>query len=150
MVLTYFLLFLSLFQASLALGNEPRQSSSAATTDFTACTNYARTANLSVVGLNSTYRAAFLRSAPMGVSFAATILDKGIAALPALQTDTKLNEQCGNFTTTSAQDAAANFTQGTVLGIKIEDAVGASVDSVAMPVSWALIALLMGGTFYSL
>src|SRR4051812_41628457 len=97
-LLTYLVLLLSLFHVSVASVIIVRQSTST-TINSTDCTSYARTANLSTVGANSTYRAAWLRSAPMGVHMAARILDKESAKLPALQIDDQLNGRCGNLTT---------------------------------------------------
>ena len=149
-LLTYLPLLLTLFHVSIASQMMPRQSPNAGTTiDSAGCTNYARIANLSTVGSNSTYRAAFLRSAPMGTLRAASILDGDIASLPALQMDGQLNGQCGNLTTIAIQAAATNFTQGTVLGFSIQAAVGAELDGFAMPFVYALIAVLMVGVFGS-
>lgn len=143
-LLTYLALLLLFFNVSTASTIVLRQTTGSETTvDSTNCTSYARTANLTVVSNNSTFRAAFLRSAPMGVSFAATILDKAALQLPALQFDSQLNAQCGNLTTVAFEEAATNFTQGTVLGVQIEAAVGVSTDSFAMPFSWIFITLMM-------
>lgn len=115
------------------------------TTTSTNCTTYARTANLTVISNNSTFRAAFLQSVPMGVSYAATILDEATLQLPALQFDEQLNSQCGNLTTVAFTEAASNFSKGTVLGLDIIPPVGVSLDSFAMPFSWILITLMMVG-----
>lgn len=74
---------------------------------------------------------------------AASILDKETVQLPAVQMDSQLNEQCGNLTTIAIQAAATNFTEGTVLGVPIQDDVGASPDGFAMPFSWLLSTLLI-------
>lgn len=148
--LTYLVLVLSLFNITVASAILPRQSPSASTTISSAdCTSYARTANVSVVGSNSTLRGAFLRSAPMGTFMAASILDKEIVNLPALQMDSELNGQCGNLTTIAFEAAATNFTQGTVLGFRILTDVGAPPGGFEMPLSWGVISLLMVGVFTS-
>ncbi|KAI0601042.1 hypothetical protein F4775DRAFT_478072 [Biscogniauxia sp. FL1348] len=134
----------------------PRQSPDAATAVASLdpsnpiCVDYATVANLTTVGLNSTYRAAFQRSAPMGTDAASGIVDGPAARLPAMAADARLNAQCGNLTQVAIAAAAANLTAGTVLGLPIKDAPGVDPGNVAMPVSVVLILLVMGGTWISL
>jgi hypothetical protein len=134
------LILLTLFTITTASTITLRQ-----TTPSTNCTTYARTANLTIISNNSTFRAAFLQSAPMGVSYAATILDEATLQLPALQFDEQLNSQCGNLTTVAFTEAARNFSQGTVLGLDIIPPVGVAPDSFAMLFSWIFITLMMVG-----
>ena len=79
-----------------------------------ACQNYATIANLSTIGANSSYRAAFLQNSPQGTYASAAILNNAIAQIPLLTKDVNLNTQCGNLTTVAATEAANNFTRGVV------------------------------------
>ncbi|KAI0834099.1 hypothetical protein F5Y06DRAFT_178479 [Hypoxylon sp. FL0890] len=145
----FFVLLLSI--CSIAVAQlEPRQSASADALNSPICQNYARVANLSTVALNSTYRAAFLRSSSLGTFAARTILDVESPKLMGMMMDTKLNQQCGNLSQVALDGAAANLTQGTVLGLPIQDAPGITVDSPAMPVVQIAIFLIMGGTWLCL
>ncbi|KAI1502154.1 hypothetical protein F5X99DRAFT_168968 [Biscogniauxia marginata] len=114
------------------------------------CMDYAMVANLTTVGLNSTYRAAFQRSAPMGTDAASGIMDGPAARLPAMMADAGLNAQCGNLTAVAIAGAEANLTAGTVLGLPILEAAGVDPGNVAMPIVVVLILLIMGGTWISL
>jgi hypothetical protein len=143
-LLTYLVLLLSLFHVSVSSAIISRQSN---TID---CTDYSRIANLTTVSNNSTYRAAFLRSAPMGTFKAASILDQDALKLPALQLDSQLNGQCGNLTSIAIQAAATNFTQGDVLGFKILTDVGVAPDAIAMLLIWAFVTVMIGGMCISL
>lgn len=78
------------------------------------CQNYATIANLSTIGMNSTYRAAFLQSSSAGTYASAAILNNAMAQIPMMTNDKGLNEQCGNLTTVATTQAAANFTKGIV------------------------------------
>ncbi|KAI1447786.1 hypothetical protein F5Y02DRAFT_378522 [Annulohypoxylon stygium] len=128
----------------------PRQSASANAANSPICQNYARVANLSTVGLNSTYRAAFLRSSNLGTFDARAILDVESPKLMGLMMDVQLNQQCGNLSQVAIDGAAANLTQGTVLGLPIADAPGIAVDAVAMPLVQISLFLVMTGTFFCL
>ncbi|XDG07228.1 hypothetical protein ABKA04_006843 [Annulohypoxylon sp. FPYF3050] len=128
----------------------PRQSPSATAANSPICQNYARVANLSTVGLNSTYRAAFLRSSNLGTFDARAILDVESPKLMGLMMDVQLNQQCGNLSQVAIDGAAANLTQGTVLGLPIADAPGIAVDAVAMPLVQISLFLVMTGTFFCL
>ncbi|KAH8808622.1 hypothetical protein F5884DRAFT_858149 [Xylogone sp. PMI_703] len=120
-LLTSLVILLSLFYTPVASGLVLHRRAGA---DTTSCTTYSRIANLTTISTNTTYRAAFLRSAPMGTFMAASTLDKDASQLPVLQMDAQLNEQCGNLTTIAIDSAATNFTEGTVLGFKIRADVG--------------------------
>ncbi|KAI1095032.1 hypothetical protein F5B19DRAFT_443108 [Rostrohypoxylon terebratum] len=128
----------------------PRQSPSANAASLPICQNYARVANLSTVGLNSTYRAAFLRSSNLGTFDARAILDVESPKLMGMMMDVQLNQQCGNLSQIAIEGAAANLTQGTVLGLPIADAPGIAVDAVAMPIVQIALFLVMTGTFFCL
>ncbi|KAF2189124.1 hypothetical protein K469DRAFT_563005 [Zopfia rhizophila CBS 207.26] len=78
------------------------------------CLDYARTANLSTIGANSTYRSAFLQASPVGTIFNAQMLNAAILKLPALTGDEALNQACGNLTTIALAEAERNFTVGIV------------------------------------
>ncbi|KAK1976511.1 hypothetical protein LZ30DRAFT_692811 [Colletotrichum cereale] len=79
------------------------------------CGEYSRIANLSTVGVNSTYRATFFAASPNGNQFNAEVLDTAIAKLPSVIMDQALNAACGNLTALAIQEAANNFTIRTVL-----------------------------------
>lgn len=107
----------------------PRQQDANAT-----CAEYSTIANLSVVGSNSTYRAAYLAASPQGADPARAPLDTAEGELPKLQFDTALNAECGNLTQVAIAGAAANFTNGVVLQFKINAApqIGAKASRMAL------------------
>ncbi|KAI1466463.1 uncharacterized protein F4812DRAFT_79429 [Daldinia caldariorum] len=128
----------------------PRQSPSANDVNSPICKNYAVVANLSTIALNSTYRAAFLRSSPLGTFPAREILDVQAPKLAAMMMDTQLNRRCGNLSQAAIDGAAANLTAGTVLGLPILDAPGIDPANVAMPIVGIAIFLMFGGTWLAL
>ncbi|KAH6645196.1 hypothetical protein BKA67DRAFT_587154 [Truncatella angustata] len=130
----------------------PRQSPSANTNALLnpICQNYAKVANLSTIGLNSTYRAAFLRSAPMGTDAASSILDTQSPKLMGMMFDKNLNEQCGNLSTIALAEAANNFTRGIVADLTIQPAPGIGVIGPETPLVVIAIILMFGGMFISL
>ncbi|KAI1846298.1 hypothetical protein JX265_010885 [Neoarthrinium moseri] len=128
----------------------PRQSPNANALISPICQNYAQVANRSVVGLNSTYRAAFLRSSPMGTDAASSILDTQSPKFMGLMMDVNLNQQCGNLSEIAFAGAAANFTNGIVADFTILEAPGIGVTGPTMPLVIIAIVLIMGGTFISL
>ncbi|KAF2004583.1 hypothetical protein P154DRAFT_571798 [Amniculicola lignicola CBS 123094] len=79
-----------------------------------ACLDYERTANLSTIGANSTYRAAFIQASPVGTLANTKMLNAAVAKLPALTTNKDLNTQCGNWTEVAFAGAEANFTEGII------------------------------------
>lgn len=95
---------------------EIRQSAPAGTilNQALACSQYSMIANLSVIGANSTYRAAFLESSPQGTLGNAALLNKAIAQNTALALDPALNQACGNSTAIAITEAANNFTRNVV------------------------------------
>lgn len=80
-----------------------------------ACLQYARVANLSAVGTNSTLRTTFLDVSPVGTLYSSAMLNQAMVQLPALTADAQLNQACGNLTTVATTEAANNFTRGIVL-----------------------------------
>ncbi|MCJ1333335.1 hypothetical protein MMC10_010029 [Thelotrema lepadinum] len=78
------------------------------------CLKYGTIANLSTIGANSSYRAAFLQNSPEGTYASAAILNNAIAQIPLFTNDANLNQQCGNLTTIATNSAADNFTRGIV------------------------------------
>ncbi len=85
-----------------------------------ACLDYERTANMSVIGKNGSYRTAFLQQSSLGTMYSARILDSAMAKLPALTADKALNEACGNWTEIAVKEAAANYSQGIVAEFSTE------------------------------
>jgi len=128
----------------------PRQSPSVTGATDVACQNYAIVANLTVVAKNSTYRAAFLRSSPMGTNSATGILDAQAPKFMALMFDGPLNQKCGNLSTVAFENAAINLTNGMVLEYPIKEAVGIAVDGPVLPILMVITIMLFGGTFISL
>ena len=78
------------------------------------CAQYSTIANLSTIGANSTYRAAFLQASPDGTYASAAVLNSAMAQAPLLARNVDLNNACGNLTALAATAAATNFTQGIV------------------------------------
>lgn len=93
---------------------EIRQSAGTLLNQVQACTQYSRVANLSVIGANSTYRAAFLESSPDGTLGNAALLNKAILDNVNLALDPALNQACGNSTAIAITEAANNFTKNVV------------------------------------
>lgn len=114
------------------------------------CREYSMVANLSTVGLTPDYRAAWLRSSPLGTDAASAILDTQSPKLPEMMVDAELNTRCGNLSIIATEQAEANFTAGTVLGLPIQEAFGADPGGFATPFCSFLIIVVMGGTFLSL
>lgn len=152
---SFLVLLLSIFNIAVAQADgaqdlAPRQSPSANAALTPICQNYAKVANLSTVALNSTYRAAFLRSAPMGTFTSINILDTEKPKIMAMMMDAQLNQACGNLTQIAIDGAAANLTAGTVLGLPILEAPGVDVGNAAMPIVTIAIFMMMGGTWLCL
>jgi len=78
------------------------------------CLDYERTANMSTVGANGSYRTVLLQKSNVGTIFNARMMDAAIAKLPQLTADRTLNMVCGNWTEIAFREAEANFTQGIV------------------------------------
>ena len=98
---------------------DPRQQQPSQTN----CAEYSTIANLSVVGSNATYRAAYLQASPEGTDPARAPLDDAIVKLPSFEFSTQINAECGNLTQVAIKGAAANFTQGQVLQFNVNSAV---------------------------
>ncbi|KAI1823123.1 hypothetical protein F4861DRAFT_540335 [Xylaria intraflava] len=108
------------------------------------CDEYSRIANLSIIAQNSTLRAAFIRSSPLGTLPAAAILDIESPKLMYLTLNVKLNQVCNNLSALALVEAGHNLTAGTVAGMRILDAPGVAPDSITMPILAVLFILLMG------
>jgi len=78
------------------------------------CLDYERTANMSTVGANGSYRTVVMQKANVGTLTSARMMDAAIAKLPALTADADLNSRCGNWTEIALVEAEKNFTQGIV------------------------------------
>ncbi|KAI1306850.1 hypothetical protein F5Y03DRAFT_129375 [Xylaria venustula] len=132
------------FRTALA----PRQSPAATTATPVSlpvsCADYSRIANLSTIALNSTLRAAFLRSTSLGTLPAAAILDAESPKLMNLEFNVALNQQCGNLTATAIVEADRNLTAGTVAGLKILDAPGVAPDNIVLPILVVVFIIIMG------
>ncbi|KAJ9613275.1 hypothetical protein H2200_003217 [Cladophialophora chaetospira] len=120
------ILLLSLLSITTALSFpshllHARQTNTNTTTDLSdpSCAAYSRIANLSTVGANATYRAAYLAASPEGSDPARAPLDTAELQLPALTANKSLNAECRNLTTIAFKEAAVNFTNGIVLQFKI-------------------------------
>lgn len=138
---TNILLFLSLLHLSAAVpGPRPsvaqeqskiqvRQvSATPSQTDL--CLDYERTANMSTIGANSSYRTVLMQKSNTGTILNARMMDAAIKKLPALTADTTLNTACGNWTEIALREAATNFTMGIVAQFTTE---GLPVGIVAGP-----------------
>ncbi|KAK7914718.1 hypothetical protein PG985_012421 [Apiospora marii] len=108
------------------------------------CAEYSRIANMTIIGKNSTYRAAFLRSGPFGTDQMSGIVDQAAPLLPPLTLDKTLNQQCGNATAIALAGAEANFTQGIVADFTIAEAPGIGVEGVSTLIIVAVLSLFMG------
>ncbi|KAL1592578.1 hypothetical protein SLS59_009670 [Nothophoma quercina] len=78
------------------------------------CLDYERTANMSTIGANGTYRTVLLQKSSTGTIYNARMMDAAIAKLPKLTADTILNTACGNWTAIAMREAERNFTLGVV------------------------------------
>ncbi|KAI1075835.1 hypothetical protein F5B20DRAFT_584798 [Whalleya microplaca] len=122
---------------------EPRQSPNANAANSPVCQNYALVANLSTVALNSTYRAAYMRSSPLGTFAARTILDVQKPKLMAMMMDPQLNQECGNLTQVAIDAAAVNLTNNVVLELAVQAAPGIETADPAMPILTVIIFIMM-------
>ena len=116
-LLTTILLFLSLLHLSAAvLGPKPSiaqvqvRQVSATPSQADLCLDYERTANMSTIGANGTYRTVLLQKSSTGTIYNARMMDAAIAKLPKLTADTLLNTACGNWTEIALREAERNFT----------------------------------------
>jgi hypothetical protein len=78
------------------------------------CLDYERTANMSTIGANGTYRTVLLQKSNTGTIYNARMMDAAIKKLPALTADAALNTECGNWTEIALREAETNFTMGIV------------------------------------
>lgn len=84
------------------------------------CLDYERTANISTVGKNGSYRTVVMQKANVGTLTSAGMMNAAIAKLPALTADKELNARCGNWTQIALVEAEKNFTMGIVLQFTTE------------------------------
>lgn len=125
-----------------------RQQASAGTLPtIVSCQQYAFIANLSTISANSTYRAAWLRSAPVGTMQSAGLLNAAQKQLPLLVNDATLNSQCGNSTAIAVAEAATNFTNNIVGPFAIQAPAGIGLTGPEVPLVCILIAVIMVGTW---
>jgi hypothetical protein len=118
---TNIILFLSLLHLSAAVpGPKPSiaqvqaRQVSAIPSQADLCLDYERTANMSTIGANGTYRTVLLQKSSTGTIYNARMMDAAIAKLPKLTADTVLNTACGNWTEIALREAERNFTLGRV------------------------------------
>lgn len=78
------------------------------------CLDYERTANMSTIGANGTYRTVLLQKSSTGTIYNARMMDAAILKLPKLTADAVLNKECGNWTEIALREAERNFTLGRV------------------------------------
>ncbi|KAI0542994.1 hypothetical protein GGR58DRAFT_496459 [Xylaria digitata] len=122
------------FRTALAPRQSPAATPATPAVLPVSCADYSRIANLSTIALNSTLRAAFLRSSPLGTFPAVAILDAEVPKLMDLIFDVTLNQQCGNSSAIAIVEADRNLTAGTVAGMKIRDAPGVAPDDLSLPI----------------
>jgi hypothetical protein len=84
------------------------------------CLDYERTANMSTIGANSSYRTVLMQKANVGTMFSAQMMDAAITKLPPLTANKDLNDKCGNWTEIALTEAEKNFTQGIVAQFSTE------------------------------
>lgn len=90
--------------------------SSRQTNTAISCPDYSRLANYTVIGTNSTIRAAFLQASPDGTDPTRAILDtaKKTFMQKNMMMDQELNRRCGNLSMVAATEVGKNFTNGIV------------------------------------
>jgi hypothetical protein len=150
--LTY-LLILSIFQIAVtatlnfAAENSLRRFATRQTAPMTvSCLEYATVANLSTIGTNSTFRAAFLQAAPFGSDKTFGILDGATKTLKGLIDDKALNDECGNLTAVAIKEAPVNFTQGIVGPFTIKEASEATHNGRGLGMVILMVVATMGAT----
>ncbi|CAG8981421.1 hypothetical protein HYALB_00013881 [Hymenoscyphus albidus] len=113
------------------------------------CAEYSETANYSAIGLNSTYRGAFLVGSPDGTDYTRSILDKAQKKMTDLKLrfDEALNAECGNLSTVADTEVTTNFTNGIVGPFAIKKSAGDRLSSgmgtVILAATFAGAALLL-------
>lgn len=117
------LLILALFHTAVLAGPEqqdvaapllvPRQQ--AVFNGAPECLDYARIANISTVGLNSTLRSAYLQSSTTGTLYDKRMFTDASLKLPALTANVTLNALCQNWTAIALVESERNYSQRVVL-----------------------------------
>ncbi len=140
---TNILLLFSLFNLSAAVPSAQPSVAQAQARQVSAtpsqadlCLDYERTANMSTIGANGTYRTVLLQKSSTGTIYNARMMDAAIAKLPKLTADTILNNACGNWTEIALKEAERNFTLGLVAQFTTE---GLPVGILAGPMLLPLI-----------
>jgi hypothetical protein len=147
-----YLLILSIFQlAVIATENFDAENTLRFATRQTAtmtvsCLEYATVANLSTIGTNSTFRAAFLQASPFGTDKSVGILNGAENTLKSLIDDKALNDECGNLTAVAIKEAPLNFTQGIVGPFRIKEASGAANNGRSVGMAILMVVATMGAT----
>lgn len=147
-----YLLIVSVFQIAVIATENPdarntlRFATRQTTTTTVSCLEYATVANLSTIGLNSTFRAAFLQASPFGTDKSAGILNGAEKELPSLIDDKALNDKCGNLTAVALKEAPLNFTQGIVGPFRIKEANEATINGRSLGVVMLMVMATMGAT----
>lgn len=151
-LLTNLIVFLSLFHLSLAvpsaqpsLAQVQVRQVSVTPSQAELCLDYERTANMSTIGANGTYRTVLLQKSSTGTIYNARMMDAAIAKLPKLTADTILNTACGNWTEIALREAERNFTLGVVAQFTTE---GLPVGILAGPMLLGICATI--STLFSL
>ena len=147
-----YLLAVSIFQVAviatedLGAENTPRFAARQTTTPTVSCLEYATVANLSTIGTNSTFRAAFLQASPSGTDKSAGILDGATTQLKTMIDDEALNSQCGNATAIAIQQAPINLTHGIVGPFKIKQTNAAASNARSLEMVIMMVLATMGAS----
>ncbi|KAG9235969.1 hypothetical protein BJ875DRAFT_457744 [Amylocarpus encephaloides] len=109
------------------------------TTTTVSCAEYSMDSNYTVIGTNSTYRAAFIQASPAGTDPTTSILDTATKKFmdANMMMDKALNAECGNLSALAMKEAPVNFTNGIVGPFTIKKAsagtrVGSGLGSVVV------------------
>lgn len=148
-IITNILLFLSLLHLSAGVPG-PRhpvpaakltvRQVSATPSQADLCLDYERTANMSTIGANGTYRTVLLQKSSTGTIYNSRMMNAAIVKLPKLTADTTLNAACGNWTEIALREAERNFTLGMVAQFTTE---GLPVGIVAGPMLIGIVGAIV-------
>jgi hypothetical protein len=124
---TFVCLLFALFSIQIAASAVPNAEAEAMILDARqassniSCHEYATLSNLTAIGLNSTFRGAFIAASPDGTLTSENLLNDAAAQWTNehLINDTTLNAACGNLSAIALQEAPKNFSQGIVGGFTI-------------------------------
>ncbi|MCJ1440865.1 MAG: hypothetical protein MMC23_001351 [Stictis urceolatum] len=113
------------------------------------CSEYSTLANLTYIGLNSTFRAAFIQASRDGTVKSSAILDDAAKKYNQLKliNDTVLNDNktCRNLSAVAIAEAPKNFSRGVVGPFKISEGIrhGAGIGFAAVLTSTMVGATLL-------